>query len=120
MIDFQQQSLVGLDDEWSAGHQVPFDEREKTLQCDTDPNPLKKVDPVCNASRERGVRQGRDTGRRTGRAPPIATRARPVRRSEEHTSELQSRRDLVCRLLLEKKKNKRTARRSTHRAALRR
>src|SRR6266576_3154616 len=28
----------------------------------------------------------------------------PPRRSEEHTSELQSRRDLVCRLLLEKKK----------------
>src|SRR5438874_5288405 len=28
-----------------------------------------------------------------------------VERSEEHTSELQSRRDLVCRLLLEKKKN---------------
>src|SRR5438105_8136249 len=27
------------------------------------------------------------------------------RRSEEHTSELQSRVDLVCRLLLEKKKN---------------
>src|SRR6266700_4694700 len=32
---------------------------------------------------------------------------RPVRRrrSEEHTSELQSRENLVCRLLLEKKKN---------------
>src|SRR5690349_22944255 len=30
----------------------------------------------------------------------------PHRRSEEHTSELQSRRDLVCRLLLEKKKKK--------------
>src|SRR5438874_10057432 len=29
----------------------------------------------------------------------------PQFRSEEHTSELQSRRDLVCRLLLEKKKN---------------
>src|SRR5438874_3083847 len=28
----------------------------------------------------------------------------PSKRSEEHTSELQSRRDLVCRLLLEKKK----------------
>src|SRR3989440_4102804 len=28
-----------------------------------------------------------------------------VARSEEHTSELQSRSDLVCRLLLEKKKN---------------
>src|SRR5690349_22018108 len=30
-------------------------------------------------------------------------------RSEEHTSELQSRRDLVCRLLLEKKKNNSTS-----------
>src|SRR5438094_5783465 len=29
----------------------------------------------------------------------------PTRRSEEHTSELQSPYDLVCRLLLEKKKN---------------
>src|SRR2546421_2990372 len=33
---------------------------------------------------------------------PIGT---PEDRSEEHTSELQSRSDLVCRLLLEKKKN---------------
>src|SRR5438874_7882163 len=31
------------------------------------------------------------------------------RRSEEHTSELQSRRDLVCRLLLEKKKDRSNA-----------
>src|SRR5438105_15759593 len=30
--------------------------------------------------------------------------SRPCARSEEHTSELQSRVDLVCRLLLEKKK----------------
>src|SRR5690349_22879205 len=43
---------------------------------------------------------------------PLVTRGRAaertveqlVERSEEHTSELQSRRDLVCRLLLEKKK----------------
>src|SRR5690349_23730967 len=34
---------------------------------------------------------------------PAALLPRPPR-SEEHTSELQSRRDLVCRLLLEKKK----------------
>src|SRR5690349_24948427 len=34
--------------------------------------------------------------------PPQGTELR----SEEHTSELQSRRDLVCRLLLEKKKKK--------------
>src|SRR5699024_12397975 len=32
-----------------------------------------------------------------------------VGRSEEHTSELQSRFDLVCRLLLEKKKNRKTS-----------
>src|SRR5438105_5215636 len=34
----------------------------------------------------------------------FALRAGAQRRSEEHTSELQSRVDLVCRLLLEKKK----------------
>src|SRR3712207_7151566 len=38
-------------------------------------------------------------------APPGQTRsASPRPRSEEHTSELQSRQYLVCRLLLEKKK----------------
>src|SRR2546429_3055720 len=36
-------------------------------------------------------------------------RAAGVRRSEEHTSELQSRLHLVCRLLLEKKKKTQTA-----------
>src|SRR2546429_4877643 len=35
---------------------------------------------------------------------PLAEIAREVGRSEEHTSELQSRLHLVCRLLLEKKK----------------
>src|SRR5438270_9787091 len=34
------------------------------------------------------------------------THARAQRRSEEHTSELQSQSNLVCRLLLEKKKKK--------------
>src|SRR3712207_7176408 len=36
----------------------------------------------------------------------------PDQRSEEHTSELQSRQYLVCRLLLEKKKTRRVRRRS--------
>src|SRR5438874_11007751 len=35
----------------------------------------------------------------------VATFGLGIARSEEHTSELQSRRDLVCRLLLEKKKD---------------
>src|SRR5438874_4264871 len=45
-----------------------------------------------------------------GRIPAAAFARFPKlteRRSEEHTSELQSRRDLVCRLLLEKKKTTR-------------
>src|SRR5687768_18507554 len=37
-------------------------------------------------------------------APGIHRRPAPAARSEEHTSELQSRLHLVCRLLLEKKK----------------
>src|SRR5438132_10415534 len=42
------------------------------------------------------------------RAQARARRLRHVPRSEEHTSELQSHSDLVCRLLLEKKKKKRS------------
>src|SRR6266508_6666705 len=41
------------------------------------------------------------SGRRCRRRPH--RRTAPARRSEEHTSELQSRGHLVCRLLLEKK-----------------
>src|SRR5699024_12806070 len=41
-------------------------------------------------------------GRRSPRGPWYANSV-PASRSEEHTSELQSRFDLVCRLLLEKK-----------------
>src|SRR2546427_1567075 len=36
--------------------------------------------------------------------PLLTTRVSPHERSEEHTSELQSQSNLVCRLLLEKKK----------------
>src|SRR3712207_7910291 len=43
----------------------------------------------------------------THSAPSVKQHLAAVRmRSEEHTSELQSRQYLVCRLLLEKKKNK--------------
>src|SRR5437867_6208513 len=43
---------------------------------------------------------------RTNKCPVVCCRRHPKssRRSEEHTSELQSPYDLVCRLLLEKKK----------------
>src|SRR2546428_1788799 len=50
--------------------------------------------------------RGREVSRRHARAGQGGL-DHQLRRSEEHTSELQSRSDLVCRLLLEKKKNKR-------------
>src|SRR5699024_12879440 len=46
---------------------------------------------------------GRGKGHRGGAHPTPPSRSHAVGRSEEHTSELQSRFDLVCRLLLEKK-----------------
>src|SRR5260221_5956077 len=51
--------------------------------------------------------RGREAGVRELRAgrPGDGARVRRRPRSEEHTSELQSHSDLVCRLLLEKKKN---------------
>src|SRR3712207_7473219 len=49
--------------------------------------------------------RGRDRDRRRGTDPPAdrETHRAAGERSEEHTSELQSRQYLVCRLLLEKK-----------------
>src|SRR3712207_6909323 len=50
-----------------------------------------------DAARRRRVADG------TLRGIMVATLERPLSRSEEHTSELQSRQYLVCRLLLEQK-----------------
>src|SRR3712207_7517218 len=59
--------------------------------------------PRCRA-RLRGPRRGGyPRGRGRLRRRRGGRRARPHRRSEEHTSELQSRQYLVCRILLEKK-----------------
>src|SRR2546422_7867294 len=55
---------------------------------------------------DRGGREGvRDARRDRARPEGRLRGAQGARRSEEHTSELQSRLHLVCRLLLEKKKN---------------
>src|SRR5205814_8954473 len=52
------------------------------------------------------TRRWRSSGRRpSDRCHPSSVSRRLTMRSEEHTSELQSLRHLVCRLLLEKKKN---------------
>src|SRR5690606_41983235 len=90
------------------------------------PLPLHDALPICPTT-DRGTPvpgAGRAQGRRhEARAGPQHLRGRPARgarravpagahpaagggRSEEHTSELQSREKLVCRLLLEKKKKR--------------
>src|SRR5207302_10418150 len=51
----------------------------------------------------RAVTSDRPSAKATTRQSMVM--ATPVIRSEEHTSELQSRENLVCRLLLEKKKH---------------
>src|SRR5690349_24157840 len=80
--------------------------RSPAVDCDPPP-----VGPAGLAARGGGRCRGGRHGER--RAHVLSVRPagcgrppRASRRSEEHTSELQSRRDLVCRLLLEKKKKK--------------
>src|SRR2546430_10091559 len=60
--------------------------------CGSPPSPLPQRAPTCS----------------------LTTWTNSVRRSEEHTSELQSQSNLVCRLLLEKKKKKRSTVSRTH------
>src|SRR3712207_9221742 len=61
--------------------------------------------PICaNRSHAHSERVWHRGGRMGKAAPHGPPRTRRHRRSEEHTSELQSRQYLVCRLLLEKKK----------------
>src|SRR5438309_3596897 len=82
----------------ALGHRTPSTERP----CRTTPAGLRESTSA--DSNLRSCRPRAKTFRSTGRtAPP-----RKGRRSEEHTSELQSQFHLVCRLLLEKKKKKTT------------
>src|SRR5207249_8983041 len=74
---------------WRATSAAAPATRRSSRRCSTRPT-------RCGARDEAGAPRRRDVRPARGRG----------RRSEEHTSELQSRFDLVCRLLLEKKKDK--------------
>src|SRR2546430_13211786 len=63
------------------------------------------VDSIAAASTELARLRALEQDVRWGSKPMDAERQERLRRSEEHTSELQSQSNLVCRLLLEKKKN---------------
>src|SRR5260370_23065827 len=57
--------------------------------------------PRASSTRRRSTGNGRGNASREALPRPL-----PVERSEEHTSELQSHLNLVCRLLLVKRKNR--------------
>src|SRR5699024_12482687 len=73
-------------------------------------NGLRDLLPTAVSDRHVHLHAGTVLGARRSRSQPISCllrkhvqRTHDLDRSEEHTSELQSRFDLVCRLLLEKK-----------------
>src|SRR5438874_4077852 len=82
---------------WSAAAVISLGGSAATSRWSAAPN-------SCNGTAGRGCGHATRTRRAAETTRPFASTV-PLR-SEEHTSELQSRRDLVCRLLLEKKKKK--------------
>src|SRR2546428_5237470 len=75
--------------------------RSTTSACSVNPaGPVEDLQPRATSTTRRVSIWFMGTGRLGGAHAPKSI---PVTRSEEHTSELQSRSDLVCRLLLEKK-----------------
>src|SRR2546422_6419266 len=88
--------------------------------------PRSTLFPYTTLFRSRSIKQYRGEGHLWGWIRQIATSKALMRirhdrvreteefRSEEHTSELQSRLHLVCRLLLEKKKKKKTSKKMSY------
>src|SRR5688572_31408096 len=77
------------------------DEQDEPTDRDDDRQDEQRVErsrPSAFEQLRQRARQGGDDARHDDQADPV--------RSEEHTSELQSQSNLVCRLLLEKKKTK--------------
>src|SRR5438034_3158454 len=66
--------------------------------------PTRRSSDLVHSDHDRHRHPGRPFHAAGDRGSRVAEVRRDVVRSEEHTSELQSHSDLVCRLLLEKKK----------------
>src|SRR2546430_13576146 len=81
--------------------------------------PRSTLFPYTTLFRSLVVRHGHEIVRRAlEQQAPRRTAPRHVTRSEEHTSELQSQSNLVCRLLLEKKKKNKNIINHDHSSAL--
>src|SRR5690625_6914632 len=105
---------------------TPCTRRERHPHCPPHPWTSRKITPDLHGQPEEEqwlhlarspLARPRDTICDSPHSRTAMKRARPIqRRSEEHTSELQSRGQLVCRLLLEKKKPTRASTASETRA----
>ena len=63
VVDLEQQGLVGLHDQWSAGHEVPFDERSRPSSLPR--RHCEKLDRRCTAALTTyGADRARDSGAR--------------------------------------------------------
>src|SRR5207237_4434461 len=97
-LTFMWISIVELDSCSDSGRDT-YSARDHPTNCDADPLWSRKVHSATE-SISSGITQNR----------PVRVTSKPAKgegsghRSEEHTSELQSHLNLVCRLLLEKKK----------------
>src|SRR6266540_4440897 len=84
----------------------PIASRNAAPSCTSSLSSTRRL-PTCGF-RKAGMRSGFKSAIVTRSTPGCCNKSYaepdPCRRSEEHTSELQSHHDLVCRLLLEKKK----------------
>src|SRR5690349_12254839 len=81
------------------------EDKKVVLPQETVKGMMKKTSFAISTDESRYVLNGIFISLKDHKMTMVATDGRRLR-SEEHTSELQSRRDLVCRLLLEKKKKK--------------
>src|SRR5204862_4542185 len=86
-----------------AGARQPGADRDRHRPLQAPERRLRPPRGRCGDLRRHGLPEGHGPHGRRDR-----THGRRRARSEEHTSELQSRRDLVCCLLLEKKKKKKS------------
>src|SRR5207253_11124290 len=80
-------------------HSIQLDRADNVYICDIMNNRVRKID-----AKTRTITTFAGTGERANTPTEASLEGTPLARSEEHTSELQSRGHLVCRLLLEKKK----------------
>src|SRR5688572_31887421 len=98
--------VIGALGEPSDGHRIIF--IIDTTTTEIYPLSLHDALPIClmSSASTRRARRNAATRARARSSCPRSASAPAAARSEEHTSELQSQSNLVCRLLLEKKKIK--------------